>query len=89
MINAVVNDKCGSRALLATQNRGFVSQEGGGMPPLQRLKTTGLRNVHLVRAVLGLCVAGEGRLAPPLLRHKTTILRRAAGEGFTADMSAV
>ena len=30
MINAVENDKFGSRAFFATQNCGFVAQEGGG-----------------------------------------------------------
>ena len=67
-------------------------------PPLQRHETRGLRNVNLVHAVLGFCVAGEGGLAPHLLRHKTTVLRRVAGQGgsqqtcllcHTADMSAV
>ena len=64
---------------------------GGGAhaPPLQRHKTRNLRNVNLVWAVPRCCVAGGGRLAPPLLRHKTTVLRRVAGEGLTADMSAV
>ena len=58
-------------------------------PPLQRQKTRTSRNVNLVWAVPRFCVVGGGGLAPPLLRHKTTVFRRAAGEGLTADMSAV
>ena len=82
-----------SRALLATQNRGFVSWVGGGMPPLPSDKTRGSRNVNLVRAVPGFCAAGGEGLAPPLLRHKTVDLGRNAGGAcllcHTADMSAV
>ena len=50
-----------------------------------RHKTVNLRNVNFVWAVPGFCVAGGRGLASPLLRHNTTVLRRAAGEGLTAD----
>ena len=48
---------------------------------LRRHKTENLRNVYLVWAVPGFCVAGVGGLAPTLLRHETTVLCRKQSSG--------
>ena len=55
----------GPEPVLATQNGGFASRVGGGMPPPpQRRKNEGLRNADPVYVVLGLCVLGMGVHAP-------------------------
>ena len=66
-----------SRALLATQNRGFASWVGGGMPPLPSdTKTRVSRNANLVCAVQQSCVMGMAGLAPPGPKRKTKVLCR-------------
>ena len=66
MINAAVNHKFGSSALFATQNRGFVSQEGGGMPPPSSDTKPEIRVMQILYVLFqGFVSHGGGGLPPP------------------------
>ena len=79
------NPTFGSRALFATQNHGFVSQEGRGMPlPICDTKPE-VRIMQIVHLQNHGFVSQVGRGPTPCLQHNTTVLCRKQGGAHPAQ----